>query len=192
MEPNEIIALVVGVFTTLCAVAGMQFKRMTYIIISQLLANGLLGLQYVLEDRINTSGIVMIGIVLTVVSFIFDYKKKDFPIWLTAVFCVAITVVSVLSYQSPFDILTLAAAWFFAVAMVQKNSAVCRLLSTCNVVLWLVYDIALAPSAILTHAIILTFTVVAIFRQDKAEWSSFFARIFAKKNVGDATDSKTE
>jgi len=183
METNEIIALVVSIFTTLFAVAGMQFKSMKVIIVSQLLANSLLGVQYILEDRLSASGIVMVAIVLTALSFVFTYKKKDFPIWLTILFCVAFTVVSILSYQSAWDLLPLVAVWFFAWAMVQKNSAVCRILSLCNVSLWLIYDIALAPSAILTHAVIIVFTVIGIVRQDRAEWAAFFKKIFGKKDV---------
>ena len=181
METNEIIALIISVFTTLFAVAGMQFKSMKVIIVSQLLSNSLLGVQYILEDQLSASGIVMVAIVLTILSFIFTHKKKDFPIWLTIVFCAAFTAVSVLSYQSAWDLLPLAAVWFFAWAMVQKNSAICRILSIFNVSLWLIYDIALAPSAILTHSVIILFTVVAIIRQDRAEWARFFKKLFAKK-----------
>ncbi|MBR2019181.1 MAG: YgjV family protein [Clostridia bacterium] len=182
-QNNEIIALIISIFTTLFAVAGMQFKSMKVIIVSQLLANTLLGVQYVLEDRLSASGIVMIAIVLTIISFVFSYKKMDFPIWLVIVFCVGFAVVSVLSYQNAWDILPLVAVWFFAWAMVQKNSAVCRILSLCNVLLWLIYDIALAPSAILTHAVIIVFTVVGIIRQDRKEWAAFFKKIFGKTDV---------
>ena len=183
MESNEIIALIISIFTTLFAVAGMQFKSMKVIIVSQLLANSLLGVQYILEDQLSASGIVMVAIVQTAISFVFNYKKKAFPIWLTSLFCVAFAVVSIISYQSAWDLLPLAAVWFFAWAMVQKNSAVCRVLSIFNLALWLTYDIFNAPSAILTHAVIIAFVVVGIVRQDRAEWAAFFKKIFGKKDV---------
>jgi hypothetical protein len=184
MEPNEIIAIVISIFTTFFAVAGMQFKSMKVIIASQLIANSLLGVQYILEDRLSASGIVMVAIVLTIISFIFTYKKKNFPIWLTVLFCIAFTAVSILSYQSAWDLLPLIAVWVFAWAMVQKASAVYRSLALCNGLLWLIYDIALAPSAILTHAVIIAFTVIGIIRQDRAEWATLFKKIFKKKDIG--------
>ena len=176
MEANEIIALIISIFTTLFAVAGMQFKSMKVIIVSQLVSNSLLGAQYILEDQLSASGIVMVAILQTAISFVFNHKKKAFPVWLTAFFCVAFAVVSIVYYQSAWDLLPLCAVWFFAWAMVQKNSAVCRALSFFNITLWLTYDIFNAPSAILTHAVILAFIVVGIIRQDRAEWARFFKK----------------
>ena len=177
MDTNETIALIVSIFTTLFAVAGMQFRNMKHILVSQLLANSLLGVQYILEDQLSASGIVMVAILQTAISFVFSYKKKVFPIWLTLIFCVAFTGVSILSYQSLWDIRPLAAVWFFAWAVVQKNSAICRILSFCNTTLWLTYDIFNAPSAILTHTVILAFIVIGIIRQDQAEWARTFKKI---------------
>ena len=172
---------IVSVFTTLFAVLGMQFKNMRYIIISQLLANGLLGLQYVLEDRLSASGIVMIAILQTVVSFVLIYRKKDFPVWLTVLFMLAFAAVSFLTYTSWQDLLPLAAVLFFAVAIVQKNSAICRLCSAINSTLWLIYDVMCAPSAVLTHSVILAFIIFAILHQDRAQWAAFFKRCKKEK-----------
>ena len=172
---------VVSVFTTLFAVASMQFKSMKHVIICQLLANGLLFLQYLLENRISAGGVVIVALLQTVVSFFFTYKKKRFPVWLTGIFMLAFAAVSILTYTTPLDLIPLAAVCFFAIAIVQKNSAICRICSAVNCILWLSYDIACAPSAILTHAIILAFIVVGILRQDSAEWCAFFARLFGKK-----------
>ena len=180
MQTPELFPFIVGIFTTLFAVAGMQFKNMKIIIISQLLANGLLGFQYILEGQISTSGIVIVAIVQTITSFIFSANKKDFPVWLTIVFMGAFTVVSVLMYSSLFDILTLVAVWFFAVSIVQKNSAICRICAFCNTLLWLIYDIALAPSAILTHSVIITFIVVAMIRNDIPEWKKLIKKLVKK------------
>ena len=174
------IALIISIFTTVAAVAGMQFKSMKYVIVSQLLANGLLGLQYILEGRINAGGIVFLAIVQTVVGFILTYKKIDFPVWLTIIFIVGYTAVAIIGYTSPFDILSCVAVWFFAIGIVQKRSSICRACSAINTILWLIYDIALAPSGIVTHSVILVFIIVGIIRLDRGDWAAAFRKIASK------------
>ena len=48
MEVMKYLDYIIAIFTTLFAVAGMQFKNMKIIIVSQLAANALLGLQCLL------------------------------------------------------------------------------------------------------------------------------------------------
>ena len=167
---QENVDYIIAVFTTLFAIAGMQFKDMRVIIVSQIAANGLLAAQAILGGTASASGIIFLGIVQTVISFIFTAKKKDFPMWLTLIFVVGFTVITVIYFTNAFDILTCVAAWFFAIAIVQKNSAVCRLYSAINVALWLIYDIFVMPSGMINHTIILCFIIVAIIRLDRAEW----------------------
>ena len=161
---------VVAVFTTIFAIAGMQFKDMRIILVSQIIANGLLGVQAILGGTASTSWIIFLAIVQTVISFAFASKSKDFPIWLTLIFAIGYTVITVLLFTSPFDILTCIAAWFFALAVVQKDSAVCRFYSVVNTALWLVYDIFVMQTGIVNHSVIICFIIFAIVRLDRAEW----------------------
>jgi hypothetical protein len=151
--------------------------------VSMLAANGLLLLQYILENRISASGIVLIAILQSLVSTVFSCRKKPFPVWLTVLFMLGYAAVSVFTYSTPFDIFPLLAVWCFALGVVQKASAVCRIFTVFNSILWLVYDILLAPAAVLTHAIVLLFTVVGILRHDRDEWRTAWHRLLAKKKT---------
>lgn len=183
MKP-EYIALIISIFTTISAVLGMQFKNMKYVIISQLIANSLLGIQYILDGTVAAGGIVFLAIVQTIIGFVFTSKQIAFPLWLTSIFVVGYTALTVITYTNPFDIVSMVAVWCFAFAIIQKNSAVCRVLTLTNATLWLVYDIGCAPSAILTHSIIIIFIIVAIVRLDRAEWRRGFEKITAKLGFG--------
>lgn len=180
---------VISIFTTLFAVCGMQFKNMKVIIFSQLVSNGLLAAQCIIGGTMSTGGVVILGTVQTAISFVFAYKKVKFPAWLTLLFMAGFTAVTVIGFispdikSSPFDLLTMVAAWFFAVAMVQEKSWICRGFSMANLALWLTYDIIVLPSGIITHVIIIGFTVVSIIRNDREEWSSVFNKIFGKKKA---------
>lgn len=186
----EILAYILGVFTTVFAVASMQFKNMKYVLICQLICNSILTMQYVLEDRVSVSGVVILAVVQTVVRFFFDKNGKPFPVWLTCVFIVGFTVVSVVMMTSPYDLITCAAVWLFAICIVQKRSSVARICSFGNTTLWLIYDILCAPSAIFTHAVILVFVAFGIIRLDREDWKLFFAKFFKKSAEEISEDGK--
>ncbi len=178
---------IIGVFALIATVLGMQFKSMRMFIIFQLLSNVLLGVQCIVGGTVSTGGVVFLAAVQTAVSFILNYKRMPFPMWLTLSFMVgfsAITVIGMISpaiASSPFDLVTMVAVWFFALSIVQEKSWICRICLVCNVSLWLIYDIFVLPSAVLNHAIILTSIFVSILRNDREEWKAFFGR-FRKKS----------
>jgi heme/copper-type cytochrome/quinol oxidase subunit 4 len=176
----EYLAYILGIFTTVFAVASMQFKDMKYVLVCQLICNSILTAQYVIEDRVSVSGVVILAVIQTIVRFFFDMKHKPFPVWLTCVFIVGFTVVSIVMMKSPYDLITCAAVWFYAICVVQKRSSVARICSTVNTVLWLIYDILCAPSAVVTHAVILVFIIAGIIRLDREDWKLFFSKIFGK------------
>ena len=180
----EILAYIIGIFTTIFAVASMQFKDMKYVLVCQLICNSLLTMQYVLEGRVSVSGVVVLAVVQTIVRFFFDKKGKPFPVWLTGVFIVLFTVVSVIMMKSPYDLITCAAVWFFAICIVQKRSSIARICSFINTVLWLIYDILQAPSAVITHAVILVFVAAGIVRLDREDWKEFFKKLGKKQAEG--------
>jgi hypothetical protein len=178
------IDIVLAIFTTLFTVCGMQFKNMNYILASQLASNTLLMLQYLFKGGISAAGVVIVAIVQTVISFVLSRMNKDFPVWLTGIFMIAFAVVTAIYYKNALDLITCAAVWCFAIAIVQKRSWICRAFSALNVSLWLVYDIlSTTYSAVVTHAVIIVFIAVGIIRLDLGEWKSFLSRIFGKKNT---------
>ena len=183
---------IIAIFTTLFAVVGMQFKDMRVIIASQMVANGLLAAQCIIGGTLSAGGAVMVGTVQTAISFILASKKIKFPIWLTALFVCAYTAVTVICFSSPFDIATGVAGWFFAVAMVQERSSVCRVCSLANLSLWLVYDFCVMPSGAIPHVIIFVCTVVSVIRLDRGDWKRAFNRIFGKESTKTEENSEKE
>ena len=170
------------VLSTLFAAASMQFKKMEYVLICQLVCNSLLALQYVVEGRVSVTGVIVIAVVQIIVSYFFDKKEKAFPVWLIGVFILLFTVVSVLMMESYYDLITCAAVWCCALCLAQKRSSVARIYLMINTVLWLTYDIIMwAPTAAITHGTILVFIIVGIVRLDREEWKAFFAKL-CKRN----------
>ena len=171
----ENVDFIIAIFTTFFAVAGMQFRNMRIILVSQLISNGLLALQCILGGTASAGGIVFLAIGQTIVSFIFSTKGKHFPLPLTFVFMAGFTAITVIYFSTPFDLLTMVAAWFFALAVVQERSHICRFYSLVNTVLWLIYDFFVMPSGVVNHSVIAVLIFVTILRLDRGEWKQLFA-----------------
>lgn len=193
-NPDYIISVFVLIFT----VAGMQFKDMKFILISQIAANGLLAAQCIVGGTMSTGGVVLLATVQTVVCFVFNRMNIKVPLWLTGLFMAGYSAITVVGFivpsipSSPFDFITMIAAWFFALCVVQEKSWICRLYSVLNVALWLVYDIAVLPSAVLNHVIIISTTIVAIIRNDRAEWAGIFHKIFGDKKAVEPSEEEKD
>lgn len=184
---------IIGVFVLIATVLGMQFKSMRYIIICQLLSNVLLGLQCIVGGTVSTGGVVFLAAAQTAISFLFNYKGKKFPLWLTLSFMAGFSAITVIGFispaiaSSPFDLVTMVAVWFFALSIVQEKSWICRLCLAVNVSLWLIYDIFILPSAAFNHAIILSSIFFSILRNDRGDWKEFFSR-FSKRSSDGGTN----
>ena len=186
-NPDYIISVFVLVFT----VAGMQFKKMRFVLTSLALANLLLAAQCIVGGTVSTGGVVILATVQTVICFVLNEKKIKVPVWLTVSFMIGYSAITVIGFVSPsissssFDLVSMVAVWFFALEVVQEKSWVCRMFSLGNIGFWLVYDIAVLPSAVLNHAIVMVTIVVGIIRNDRREWSVFIKKLFSKRCGGD-------
>ena len=183
---------IISIFTTLFAVAGMQFRNMRVILITQIIANSLLAAQCIIGGTASSGGIVFLAIAQTIVSYVFTAKKRRFPIPLTLGFMAGFTAITIIYFSTPFDLLTMVAAWFFAIAIVQTKTHICRICSLTNTILWLIYDIFVMPSGLINHSIIGILILVSILRLDLKDWKETFTRVKSKRSDTETTsDEKT-
>lgn len=183
----EQIAFALGIISTVCAVLSLQFKNMFYVLFFQLVTNTLLCIQYIIEGGDSAGLISVVAVVQTLICFIYNRCEKRFPVWFTLLFIAAFTVITVINYKTYADIFCCLAVWFFALCVVQKYSFISRACSLINCTLWLIYDILAAPSAILTHAVVIAFVIFSIIRIDRHDWKAFFVKMREKNNKIDKT-----
>ena len=182
MTPEQI-AFIIGLFTLGFSIWGMQCKSMKYIIISQIIANLCLGVQLVIEGAYAPAINTLPALVLTFISYAFGAKNKDIPRWMVLLFVAIFTIVTIFAFVDAFDLLTMVATWFFAIAITRKKSYQARVCSLTNLTFYLIYDIFRAQSAILTHVILILFIIVGIIRLDISDWKAVFSAVFSKKEV---------
>ena len=171
MEFIDILAYAVGILTTAVAVLSMQFKSMRLVLLLQIIANGLLGVQYAIRGADTGVWSLALGVVQIILSYIFNIKNARFPKWLVILFIGGYLVITVFTFKSIFDVLPFIALCIFSVSIIQEKSRICRILSVLNSITFLVYDVSTRSySAVITHGTILLFLIIGILRLDLAEW----------------------
>jgi len=185
MDPI-LLAHIISVITTAIAVVTLQLRNMRIILLGQIIANGLVAAQYLLEGTISAAGICAAAIIQVTVGYFFSSKGKPFPKWLTAVFVLVYTVIAVITYRTPFDIFSYLASLTFAISMVQSRSSVCRILLVFNNIFWIACAVGTgAYSPVIMNTTLLVTTVIGIIRLDREDWRTAIARLKGREKRDD-------
>ena len=113
-----------------------------------------------------------------------NLKERRMPIPLVGAFVALFGFVVFYGYKGAADILAFAALFFCVLSITAKSSALARIFTSFNCLFWLVYDVLRAPTALLTHAVVLVFTLIGIIRLDRELYKSLPARLFGKGGRG--------
>ena len=176
MSGLEIASFIISIFATVAAIFGMQCKNMRNVVLGQLISNVLLGVQYIIEGALSAAVTVPFAIALSVICFTYSIKKKKVPVFFIILFLIIFSVVVVFTYTGLYDLLALTALYFCVLSITSRKSYQARVCTAINCICWLIYDILCAPSAILTHSVVLAFTVIGIIRLDRKEWKRLFVK----------------
>lgn len=169
--------IIISVVTTLLAIVALQGKKMTFILIFQLILNALVVFQFYLSNNLSASYICALAIVQVIVLYPYQKRQKSFPVAVTVCFMVGYVALSLLAYTALYDLMTSAAACMFALSVVQKRPAVSRVFSLLNGTLWLVFDLlASAYTSLPVHITIFVAAVISIIRLDRGYWCEKFQR----------------
>ncbi len=178
----EGVEIAISIITTILAIVALQGKKMTFILICQLLLNALVVLQFVISGNLSAAYICALAIVQVVILYPFQRKGRSFPFPLTACFMLGYFALSLLAYTALYDLLTGAAACMFALSVVQKSPAISRVFSFLNGALWVTFDVfATAYASLPVHITILVAAIVSVIRLDRGFWHEAFLRKNVKK-----------
>ena len=166
-EPMYIAGQLVGILVAIVAILSLQCKNIKKLLALQVLANGLLMLNYALLDNWSGAVVGILGAVQTVIIFLFRSKGKNIPLYITILFMASFIVSAFFTYQKPQDILPTIAALVFVLITIQEKTSVCRKYAILNNIIWIIYDIlAGAWTTLITHASLLISAIIGIIRLD--------------------------
>ena len=118
---------------------------------------------------INGAASCYLGSLQAIVTYFFDAKGKPLPKWLIAIYALSFVACNILvGGLTPYTALAIVATLTFIMGIGQKSGAKYRFWTLLNLILWLTYDAITATySALLSHILILLFTVAGMIIHDR-------------------------
>ena len=171
MNISFIIAQCLGLLTTLLAVVSVQFKNVRLILISQIIMNLLVAVNYALLGGLSGAWICILATLQTTITFFIDkYCSKNperIHNILLPFFTAGYIIGTVIVYKDWNDIVSCVCAILFVLAILQTDSSKYRKIIILNALLWVIYDITtMAYTSILTHGLEAVSILIAMIRLD--------------------------
>ncbi len=156
-----------GLIVSLAAILSMQLKNIRWILVCQLICNGVGALSYILLGGLSGCGIYLVALLQAVIYYFFRVKDKKAPIALSVVFLVAFLVCSLTTYKSPVDLISALAALTCALSLMQEKPSLYRVFMLFNGAIWMIYDISVgAYTMVISHIATTLSAGIGIVRLD--------------------------
>lgn len=165
------IAQAIGLCITVMSILVQHFKKMHWIVAMEALMNGMAAVQYLLLDGMSGMWVSLIASAnaLCMMGYVKfgNQESRKIPNILCLVFAAAHIAMGVQSIHVWYDVIPVAAAIVFTVAMVQPSPFFYRVCRIINGSVWTVYCVcAGAYTMILTQVLGIVSAVTAIWRLD--------------------------
>ncbi|MBO4940970.1 MAG: YgjV family protein [Clostridia bacterium] len=169
MQTLSYILSILGLISMVTAslIKGKDMKKILFFVFC---GNFLVATSYLIGGNgINGAAACYIGSLQTIINYFFDSKNKPLPTWLIVIYAIAIIAlnIAVAGGITWLGLLVIVASLTFILCIGQKNGAKYRFWTIVNMVLWCTYDIlSKSFGALITHAVLLLFTVIGMFVND--------------------------
>jgi len=152
------------------------FKKMTTVLIFNLLGNALVGINYFVpylvglkEEVTGISGAITCGIAILClcVNYCFTSRNKKIPLWVIAIHAVVFLGANLVTFANWYDIFAMVAALLFVLSIAQDSTKYYRLLYISNSLVWIIYDVlAGAWENLATHSVLFVAIFISILIRD--------------------------
>lgn len=145
-------------------------RKMGLILFLSIVGNVLVGAAYLLGGNgINGALSNLLGGATSIITFCFDYKQKELPKWLIALYALGFVLVNLFGGAlSWFTILAIAACMCSVMAIVQKSGKAYRVWILSNCTIWCIYDCCTQNyGSLVVHIVLLAFTLTGMFIHDR-------------------------
>ncbi len=169
MEILSYILSLLGLASMITAslIKGEKMKKILFFVFC---GNVLVATSYLVGGSgFNGAASCYIGGIQAIINYFFDSKNKPIPKWLVVIYALAFIVCNlVVGGFKPLVILAIVASLTFVMCIGQTSGAKYRFWTIINIGLWCLYDIlSKSYSALITHIVLLVFTVVGMIVHDK-------------------------
>ena len=164
-------AQIIGLIASIIMIIAIQVKeKKDLFLILNIIVKILYGANFALLNEYAGTATQLIGLIITIIAYIFAKKKRDIPKWLTYIF-IAITIIcGIITCKRLVGIMAIVCGITYALIVSSKNMKKIRKLNFIQSLLWTIYDFIIgAFTASISSAFVFVSTVIAIYRYDFKE-----------------------
>ncbi len=162
-----IIAQAVGLVSLVIYCTSLQARARKTLITLLIFVNLLNSAVYFLLGSVTGAIMSIIGIIKLIIFQIYDYNKRNCPVWVMLLFMLAIGLNSIFTYSGWYDVFAIAEAIVVTYGAWQKNMTITRACYFASGVLLVVFNLCVsAYTNTLSESIGLIFSVIGILRLD--------------------------
>ena len=136
-----IIAQICGIITLLITVISVHFKTKKKILLSQIIANTIVAIQYFLLNAITGGVVALINAIRCVVFFLYEKKNRKPSLLFLIVFILVAIVFGIMTWQNIYSIIPILAAITFTYGLWQNNLKVTKFCVAVALAGWVIYNI---------------------------------------------------
>jgi hypothetical protein len=161
----NIIAQILGAVQAATAVASVQFKARSRIVLMMALSGAFLCFVLALLGSYGSLVMAAFGTSVALVAYLFDRHGKSIPCWLLGLYMVGLVAIAAWLYQDWRDLLVLAAQLAFVMEMAVKKEQSLRCWVLVNMTFWIIYNLLIgAFTPIIGNVFLVASTVIAMVR----------------------------
>lgn len=163
-EPAQIIGLIASIIMILAI--QVKNKKNLFLVLN-IMVKILYGINFALLTEYSGTATQIIGLVITVIAYIYTKKNKVLPKWLVYIFIIVTVVSGIITCKRLVGILAIVCGITYALIVSSKNMKTIRKLNFAQSLLWTIYDFIIgAFTASVSSAFVFVSTVIAIYRYD--------------------------
>ncbi len=162
------LAQIIGLIASIMMITSIQVKdKKNLYLILNLFAKIFYGINFILLSAYSATVTQIIGLIITIVAYIYARKNLNVPRWLTIIFIIVTIIGGIFTYNNIYSFMAIGCGITYALIMTSKNMRNIRKLNIIQSLLWTIYDLLVkAYTASISSAFVFISTLIAILRYD--------------------------
>lgn len=162
-------AQIIGLIASILMIIAIQVKeKKSLFLVLNIMVKILYGVNFAMLAEYAGTVTQAIGLVITIIAFIYAKKKLDIPKWMTYVFIGVTLICGFITCRRVIGIMAIACGVTYALIVSSKNMKKIRQLNFVQSLMWTIYDFIIgAYTASISSAFVFVSTIIAIIRYDR-------------------------
>lgn len=164
----NILAQIIGLIASIIMIGAIQVKdKKNLYLILNILVKVLYAMNFVLLSAYSGTVTQLIGLVITIIAYVYTRKDLVVPKLLTGIFILITLIGGIFTYNNIYSFMAIGCGVTYALIVASKNMKTIRKLNLLQAFLWTIYDLIInAYTASISSAFVFVSTLIAIFRYD--------------------------